>query len=124
MSVPDGVRETGVSRTAFPNGSFRERGIRRRCGVAFKRTQSGEDKEDRPMARDPEALRDWHRLFGLLLTDFFSGSPFAVEVERDLSRPTAAPRNPNKEAADALRPPISESVPDGRGNPAPTPALP
>jgi hypothetical protein len=32
-----------------------------------------------------EALRDWHRLFGLLLTDFFSGSPFAVEVERDLS---------------------------------------
>ena len=32
-----------------------------------------------------EALRDWHRLFGLLLTDFFTGSPFAVEVERDLS---------------------------------------
>ena len=37
------------------------------------------------MASDPEALRDWHRLFGLLLTDFFTGSPFAVEVERDLS---------------------------------------
>ncbi len=33
-----------------------------------------------------EALRDWHRLFGLLLTDFFTGSPFAVEVERDLSQ--------------------------------------
>jgi hypothetical protein len=32
-----------------------------------------------------EALRDRHRLFGLLLTDFFSGSPFVVEVERDLS---------------------------------------
>ncbi len=32
-----------------------------------------------------EGLRDWHRLFGLLLTDFFSGSPFVVEVERDLS---------------------------------------
>ena len=32
-----------------------------------------------------EALRDWHRLFGLLLTDFFSGSPFVIEVERDLS---------------------------------------
>jgi hypothetical protein len=31
------------------------------------------------------ALRDWHRLFGLLLTDFFSGSPFRVDVERDLS---------------------------------------
>jgi hypothetical protein len=30
-------------------------------------------------------LRDWHRLFGLLLTDFFSDSPFVVEVERDLS---------------------------------------
>jgi hypothetical protein len=33
-----------------------------------------------------EALRDWHRLFGLLLTDFFTGSPFTVEVERDLSQ--------------------------------------
>lgn len=37
------------------------------------------------MAVDRDALRDWHRLFGLLLTDFFSGSPFIVEVERDLS---------------------------------------
>jgi hypothetical protein len=37
------------------------------------------------MAAEREALRDWHRLFGLLLTDFFTGSPFAVEVERDLS---------------------------------------
>ena len=38
------------------------------------------------MAGDGAALRDWHRLFGLLLTAFFSGSPFAVEVERDLSQ--------------------------------------
>ena len=37
------------------------------------------------MADEREALRDWHRLFGLLLSDFFSGSPFVVEVERDLS---------------------------------------
>jgi hypothetical protein len=37
------------------------------------------------MASEREALRDWHRLFGLLLTDFFADSPFAVEVERDLS---------------------------------------
>ena len=37
------------------------------------------------MATEPEALRDWHRLFGLLLTDFFTDSPFVVEVERDLS---------------------------------------
>jgi hypothetical protein len=37
------------------------------------------------MAVEGEGLRDWHRLFGLLLTDFFSGSPFVVEVERDLS---------------------------------------
>src|SRR5207302_995891 len=42
-------------------------------------------KEGRPMAVEREALRDWHRLFGLLLTDFFTDSPFAVEVERDLS---------------------------------------
>jgi hypothetical protein len=28
---------------------------------------------------------NWHRLFGLALTDFFTGSPFAVEIELDLS---------------------------------------
>jgi hypothetical protein len=37
------------------------------------------------MTVERDALRDWHRLFGLLLTDFFTGSPFTVEVERDLS---------------------------------------
>ncbi len=38
------------------------------------------------MAGEREVLRDWHRLFGLLLADFFTGSPFLVEVERDLSQ--------------------------------------
>jgi hypothetical protein len=28
---------------------------------------------------------DWHRLFGLLLVDFFNGSPYEVEAEKDLS---------------------------------------
>ncbi len=37
------------------------------------------------MADERPTLRDWHRLFGLLLTDFFTGSPFVVEVEYDLS---------------------------------------
>jgi hypothetical protein len=37
------------------------------------------------MATEQQTLRDWHRLFGLLLTDFFTASPFVVEVERDLS---------------------------------------
>jgi hypothetical protein len=37
------------------------------------------------MAGERDALRDWHRLFGLVLADFFTDSPFAVEVERDLS---------------------------------------
>jgi hypothetical protein len=41
--------------------------------------------EGRPMATGRDALRDWHRLFGLLLIDFFTGSPFSVEVESDLS---------------------------------------
>jgi hypothetical protein len=27
----------------------------------------------------------WHRLFGLLLKDYFAGSPFEVDVDRDLS---------------------------------------
>src|SRR5207302_5352463 len=43
------------------------------------------DMEGCPVAGKQEALREWHRLFGLLLTDFFSDSPFTVEVERDLS---------------------------------------
>ena len=37
------------------------------------------------MGDKQQGLRDWHRLFGLLLTDFFTGSPFVVEMERDLS---------------------------------------
>jgi hypothetical protein len=28
---------------------------------------------------------DWHRLFGLILTDFFTETPFVVELEKDLS---------------------------------------
>ena len=28
---------------------------------------------------------DWHRHFGLLLSDFFTGSPYVVELEKDLS---------------------------------------
>src|ERR1700722_18402427 len=38
------------------------------------------------MAVEQDELRDWHRLFGLLLTDFFTDSPFTVEVEPDLSK--------------------------------------
>lgn len=30
-------------------------------------------------------VMDWHRLFGLVLTDFFTGSPYVVELEKDLS---------------------------------------
>jgi hypothetical protein len=28
---------------------------------------------------------NWHRMLGLLLTDFFAGSPYVVELEKDLS---------------------------------------
>ena len=38
------------------------------------------------MPLEREALREWHRLFGLLLIDFFTDMPFAVDVERDLSQ--------------------------------------
>jgi hypothetical protein len=38
------------------------------------------------MAVDRDAPRDWHRLFGLMLTDIFTGLPFTVELERDLSK--------------------------------------
>ena len=33
----------------------------------------------------PEPARNWHRLFGLLLTEHLAGSPFVVELEKDLS---------------------------------------
>jgi len=29
---------------------------------------------------------DWHRLFGLILTDYLAGTPYVVELEKDLSR--------------------------------------
>ena len=38
------------------------------------------------MSNEQEAYRDWHRLFGVVLTDFFTDSPFVVDVERDLSQ--------------------------------------
>jgi hypothetical protein len=42
-------------------------------------------RKGRPTAVEREALRDWHRLIGLLRTVFFSGSPFVVEMKRYLS---------------------------------------
>ena len=30
-------------------------------------------------------MTDWHRLFGLVLTDFFEETPFEVQMEVDLS---------------------------------------
>ena len=38
------------------------------------------------MPEERQTLREWHRLFGLMLTDFFTDSPFTVEIERDLSQ--------------------------------------
>src|SRR5437762_11152493 len=63
---------------------------RRACCAACARSCAacGIDEittEGPPMTIAKEALHDWHRLFGLLLTDLFTGSPFSVEVERDLS---------------------------------------
>ncbi len=37
------------------------------------------------MAEEADSSRSWHRLFGVILTDFFTGCPFEVEVEKDLS---------------------------------------
>src|SRR5713226_3019928 len=33
-----------------------------------------------------DILRRWHRLFGLMLTDHLTGTPFIVELEMDLSK--------------------------------------
>src|SRR5947208_16060194 len=59
------------------------RHLPRRRAAEYNRAKP---REGRPMAVEREVLRDWHRLFGLLLIDFFAGSPFTVEVERDLSQ--------------------------------------
>jgi hypothetical protein len=53
--------------------------------TVFADTESSEDKEDHPMVVDQNALREWPRLFGLLLTDFITGWPYSMEIERDLS---------------------------------------
>jgi hypothetical protein len=65
------------------------------------------------MTVEREALRDWHRLFGLLLTDFFTDSPFVVEVERDLSQ--------QQQFLDVVivrrrRGKFSDALPDGLGD--------
>ena len=41
-----------------------------------------------PQTQKKEATRpyrQWHRLFGLLLADYLKGTPFSVELEKDLS---------------------------------------
>lgn len=38
------------------------------------------------MAKKRDAWRDWHCMFGLLVTDFFTGLPFDVDLERDMSK--------------------------------------
>ncbi len=38
----------------------------------------------KPVSGSQEKV-NWHRLFGLLLEDFFTGSPYEVETEKDLS---------------------------------------
>jgi hypothetical protein len=38
-----------------------------------------------PRRTPSDPWRRWHRLFGLLLTDHLRGSPFTVELEKDLS---------------------------------------
>ena len=33
----------------------------------------------------PDRIRQWHRLFGITLTDIFSDSPWRVELEKELA---------------------------------------
>jgi hypothetical protein len=44
------------------------------------------EQEDPATSDEQAVLREWHRLFGLLLSDYFTGTPFTVEIERDLSQ--------------------------------------
>jgi len=53
---------------------------------------------------------NWHRLFGLVLTDFFSGSPFVVELEKDLSLKSICSRNPQDLANSADWKPLQDGV--------------
>jgi hypothetical protein len=47
---------------------------RRRCPVTEVETRMPEDKP-----------RPWHRLFGITLTDLFAGTPWRVELEKELA---------------------------------------
>jgi len=44
------------------------------------------DEHEKKAAPSVEKKRQWHRLFGLTLTDFFTGSSYQVELEKDLSQ--------------------------------------
>ncbi len=86
MLAEPGVGELGINPRAYLHGGA---GPPIALAEGYRFTLLGINKwgeyECCSMAAEQEALRDWHRLFGLLLTDFFSGSPFVVDVERDLS---------------------------------------
>ena len=45
--------------------------------------QQKETSDNVPQKR--KAMTEWHRLFGLALTDYFDGSSYQVELEKDLS---------------------------------------
>jgi hypothetical protein len=36
--------------------------------------------KEQPMSDEEQTIRDWHRLFGTLLTDFFTDSPFSSRL--------------------------------------------
>ena len=53
------------------------------------------------MTVEREALRDWHRLFGLLLTDFFTdgaGDAFVTTNILAATSPTSPSRRPGRSA--------------------------
>ena len=74
------------------------------------------------MVVDRDPLRDWHRLFGLLLTDFFTNSPFKVEditvytmedFKRDYHREhfLKLSREDQQEILESLLPEMLQSMP-------------
>ncbi len=43
------------------------------------------EKAPTSVQKKRSTMMEWHRLFGLALTDYFAGSPYQVELEKDLS---------------------------------------
>jgi hypothetical protein len=62
-----------------------ERGLPVASSHQFEHGDARDPVMSRSESEHAPAPRQWHRLFGIALTDLFSGTPWRVELEKELA---------------------------------------